>query len=277
MSVLERKAAEARVALVEMFSHGEAHHFGGCLSCVEIMVALYFYKMRVTPQNLNDPRRDRFIMSKGHSVPTQYVMLAMLGVLPMEELKTVKQLGTRLQGHPDMRKTPGIEACTGSLGQGLSVANGMALAGRLDRLDFNVYVLAGDGELQEGQIWEAAMTTAHYGLKNVCLIVDRNGYQAQGNVDGMMRIEPLREKWEAFGWRALRVDGHDIRQVCDALDHMGLENDRPLVIIADTVKGKGVSFLEGTYKGHNYALTEEEYLLAIKEVREHLHRLESAP
>jgi transketolase len=270
MEELERTAWTIRKKLIEMFSYGKAHHFGGSLSCVEIITALYFYKMRYTKEMIENPNRDRFVMSKGHSVPTQYVILSMLGVIPEEELFTIKQMGTRLQGHPDIRKTPGLEAPTGSLGQGLSFANGMALAGRLDGREYNVYVVLGDGELQEGQVWEAAMTTSHYGLTNVCAIVDRNRYQSQGEVDELKQVEPISMKWESFGWEACEVDGHDIGEICRALDRMEEGRNKPLVVVANTVKGKGVSFLEGTYKYHNYSLTEEEYEVAVREIERKL-------
>ena len=273
---LEKIAWEIRLALIDMFSWGKAHHFGGSLSCAEIIAALYFYKMNYSAEKRSDPSRDRFIMSKGHSVPTQYAALARLGVLPAGELKTIKQLGTRLQGHPDMRKTPGLEACTGSLGQGLSFANGVALAGRLDGLRFNVFVLVGDGELQEGQVGEAAMTTAHYHLGNICLIIDRNHYQSQGEVDVLKRIEPLEERWRAFGWRAVRVNGHDPKALCQALDQVAPESPQPLVIIADTVKGKGVPFLEGSYVGHNASITEAQYLEARGGILAKLQELETS-
>jgi transketolase len=198
----------------------------------------------------------------------------MLGVFPMEELKTIKKLGTRLQGHPDMLKTPGIEAPTGSLGQGLSFANGIALAGRMDGLKFNVYVVLGDGELQEGQVWESAMTASHYKLNNVCAIVDRNQYQSQGAVDELKKVEPLTDKFESFGWKTTRVDGHSLAEICSALDTVKIENDKPVAIIADTIKGKGVSFFENTFKYHNYTLKEEEYLQAEKEILEKLNVLE---
>jgi transketolase len=267
MEDLERTAWTIRKKLIEMFSYGKAHHFGGSLSCVEILTALYFYKMRYTKESLLDPCRDRFVMSKGHSVPTQYVILSMLGVIPAEELLTIKRVGTRLQGHPDIHKTPGLEAPTGSLGQGLSFANGMAMAGRLDGRGYKVYVVLGDGELQEGQVWEAAMTTSHYGLKDVCVIVDRNRYQSQGEVEKLKGIDPIREKWESFGWEAHKVDGHDMGALCGVLDKIdSRRRERPLAIVADTVKGKGVSFLEGTYKYHNYSLTEEEYEAAVGEI-----------
>lgn len=267
---LEKKAYQIRLELLRMFSHGKVHHFGGSFSCVELTTALYFYKMNYSAENKDDPARDRFIMSKGHSVPTQYVILAMLGIIPMDELKTIKRLGTRLQGHPDTLKTPGLEAPTGSLGQGLSYANGIALAAKMDNLTFNIYLILGDGELQEGQIWEAAMTTSHYHLKNICVIVDRNKYQSQGEVDQMMGIDPLTEKWKSFGWQSVKIDGHDIQQICQALDLMHDNNEKPLAIIADTVKGKGIGCIENTFKYHNFMLTEEEYLQAEKEILENI-------
>jgi transketolase len=271
---LERKACHIRKHLIEMFSYGKFHHYGGSLSCVEILTCLYFAKMNFSARLLNDAGRDRFIMSKGHSVPTQYVILSMLDVLDPSELKTIKTFGSRLQGHPDIRKTPGIEACTGSLGQGLSVANGLALAARLDGLKFNIFVVAGDGELQEGQIWEAAMTSSHYKLNNICLIVDCNQYQSQGAVQELMNVEPIVQRFEAFGWRALSIDGHSIPQICKALEHVDNVSDKPLVIVAKTVKGKGISFLQNTYKGHNIALTADQYHTALREIETQLNELE---
>jgi len=271
---LELKAAEIRLHLLRIFSYGKPHHFGGSFSCVEMVTALYFYKMNYSLENWQAPGRDRFIMSKGHSVPTQYVVLAMLGIHSLEELKTLKQMGSIFQGHPDVRKTPGIEAPTGSLGQGLSFANGIALAGRDDGLDFKVFLILGDGELQEGQVWEALMTTAHYGLKNVCVLVDRNRYQSQGAVDDLMGIEPLMDKFNAFGWQAERVDGHNLQALCAALDKVDGKNDKPVAIIADTVKGKGISFIENTYKYHNFNLSREEYERAEKELLERIKDLE---
>jgi transketolase len=272
---LERIAARVRLELVRMFGFGKAHHFGGSLSCVELATAVYFYKMNYSAALSADPQRDRFIMGKGHSVPTQYVILSMLGVIPPEELKTIKQLGSRLQGHPDILKTPGIEAPTGSLGQGLSFANGIALAARMDGLKFDIYLILGDGELHEGQIWEAAMTTAHYRLGNICVLVDRNRFQSQGEVDLMKGIEPLEDKWRAFGWRAATIDGHDMGQICAALDGFAGCGEQPLAIIARTVKGKGVSFLENTYKYHNFALTEAQFLEAEREALDRLDALGS--
>jgi len=265
---LKWQAWRLRLELVRMFSYGKAHHFGGSLSCAELVTALFFYKMNYSAEKISDPRRDRFIMSKGHSVPTQYVALSMLGIIPPEELKTIKRLGSRLQGHPDVLKTPGIEAPTGSLGMGLSYANGIALAARLDGLSFSIFLLLGDGELQEGQVWEAAMNTAHRRLNNLCVIVDRNRFQSQGSVDQLKSVEPLVDKWRAFGWKAVQVDGHDLAQICSVLDHFDGRNEKPLAIVADTLKGKGVSYMENTYKYHNYSLSEAEYNTAIAELEE---------
>jgi transketolase len=213
-------------------------------------------------------------MSKGHSVPTQYAVLSLLGVIKDSELPTIKTLGSRLQGHPDIQKTKGIEAPTGSLGQGLSYVNGMALAARLDNLNSNFYVIMGDGEMQEGQVWEAAMTSAHYHLNNICVIVDRNRFQSQGEVSRMMRVDPLVEKWKSFGWKALEIDGHALDQICAALDMVNGQNNDPFVIIADTVKGKGVSFMENTYKYHNLQISKQEYLKARSEIVESIKRAE---
>ncbi|MCX5776865.1 MAG: transketolase [Candidatus Firestonebacteria bacterium] len=263
---LKKSAWQIRLELIRMFGVGKPHHYGGTLSCAEIVAALYFHKMNFSKELLNAPERDRLIMSKGHTVPAQYAALAMLGVFPMEELKTIKRLGSRLQGHPDITKTPGIEAPTGSLGQGLSYANGIALAAKLDGLKFNIFVIVGDGELQEGQTWEAAMTTSQHCLGNLCVIVDRNVHQSQGCVSEIMDVEPLDKKWQAFGWDTVRIDGHNMEAVCKALDGFTGQGKRPLAIIADTIKGKGVKFMEDVYKFHNAALTEEQFKEAEKEI-----------
>jgi transketolase len=266
MAELINTSNELRLDLLRMFSYGKAHHFGGSLSCVEMVTALYFYKMNYSKDIADSPSRDRFIMSKGHTVPVQYAALARLGVLPEEELKTIKQLGTRLQGHPDMRKTPGIEAPTGSLGMGLSFTNGIALAARADGIKFNLYTIVGDGEIQEGQVWEAAMTTSQYKLGNVCLLVDRNHYQSQGSIDDIMGVEPLEDRFKSFGWDVARCDGHNMKELCTILDGFSGRTDTPMAIICDTVKGKGIKFMEGTHKYHNYKLSEEEFLNAEKEL-----------
>jgi transketolase len=203
-------------------------------------------------------------MSKGHTVPTQYVALALLGVLPLDELPQLKQLGSILQGHPNACMTPGLEACTGSLGQGLSFANGVAMAARIRGLDIRVYCLLGDGELHEGQVWEAAMGSSTHKLDNLCALVDRNHLKSQGVVDEAKDLEPLADKWRAFGWQVLTVDGHDLGQVCDALDEAETVKGRPTVIIGDTVKGKGVPFMEGQFQFHNAPISKEQWQEAMR-------------
>jgi transketolase len=262
---LQHTARRMRYEIVKMMGPNKPHHFGGSLSEVEVMVALYFYKMKYHPSDPTWPDRDRFIMSKGHSVPAQYVALAMHGVFPYEYLGQLKTLGACLQGHPCM-KTPGIEGCTGSLGQGLSYANGIALGARLARRGYHIYTILGDGELQEGQVWEAALTTSYRKLDNVTAVIDRNQLQSQGRTEDGKALAPLKLKWEAFGWHALEIDGHDMRQVCDALDTATATKGKPTMIIANTIKGKGVSFIEGDYRFHNAPLTPEQYAQAMKEL-----------
>ena len=263
---LQCKAAELRLNIVTMMGSNKVHHFGGSLSAADIVTALYFYKMRYDPHNPDWPERDRFLMSKGHSVPAQYAALAMLGVFPLEELATLKQLGSRLQGHPAMHLTPGLEGCTGALGEGLSYANGMALAARIRGLSYNVYCLLGDGELQEGQVWEAAMTSARHCLGNLVAIVDRNGLKAMDETKCGKLLDPLDERWTSFGWAAREIDGHDMAAICEALDWAGEQTQQPAVIIANTVKGKGVSFLEGQPQFHNAPLNGEQFTCALGEV-----------
>ena len=262
---LQDIAKRMRLEIVRMMGKNKPHHFGGSLSEVEIITALYFYKMHYHASDPAWPDRDRFVMSKGHSVPAQYVALAMLGVFPHDYLGQLKTLGACLQGHPCM-KTPGIEACTGSLGQGLSYSNGIALSARLTKRDFRVYTVLGDGELQEGQVWEAAMTSAARKLDHLCAIIDRNHLESQGGTEDNKPLEPLKLKWESFGWHALEVDGHDLKQLCDALDTAEATKGKPTVIIADTVKGKGVSFIEGDFTFHNAPLSQEQYDQAIQEL-----------
>ncbi len=271
LAELEATAREMRYHIVRMMGADKPHHFGGSLSIVEMVTALYFYKMRTDPANPEWEGRDRFVMSKGHSVPAQYVALAMLGVLPMEALPTLKHLGSILQGHPNACMTPGLEACTGSLGQGLSFANGIALAARIRGLGIRVYCLSGDGELHEGQVWEAALGSSTHKLDHLCALVDRNRLKSQGLADEAKNLEPLAAKWQAFGWHTIAVDGHDLRQICDALDEAETVKGRPTVIIAETVKGKGVPFMEGQFQFHNAPISQAQWaeamqLLAPKEV-----------
>ena len=258
---LRKQAAILRGNLIEMIPAGKVGHLGGSSSIMDITAALYFRHMRVYPDP-KDPRRDRCVFSKGHAVLAQYAAFAELGYVSREDLKKVKTLDGTLQGHPDMDHTPGIEAVTGSLGQGLSVALGMAFGLRLDGSPSRVYCIVGDGELDEGQIWEAAMCAAARRVSNLTAIIDRNGVQATDCVDKVLPNGRLKEKWEAFGWNALEIDGHDMAAILDALDAAVACTDRPTAIIANTVKGKGFPFAEGKAAYHNAALTEEEYRTA---------------
>jgi transketolase len=264
LAELEAIARDLRYQVVRMMGSGKAHHFGGSLSIVELVTALYFYKMRYDPAKPRWEERDRFVMSKGHTVPTQYAALARLGVIPQESLATLKRLGSILQGHPNACLTPGLEACTGSLGQGLSFANGIAMAARIRGLSIRVYCLLGDGELHEGQVWEAAMGTVAQRLVNLVAIVDRNLLKSQGLVDEAKPLEPLADKWRAFGWQTMTVDGHNLRQICDALDAAEKVESCPVAIIANTVKGKGVPFMEGQFQFHNAPINEEQWQEAMR-------------
>lgn len=263
---LKTQAKQLRVDVLKMLNISKSGHTGGSLSSADIITALYFYKMRHNPKEPKWQERDRFVLSKGHAAPILYAALARCGYFEPKELKTLRRLGTILQGHPDMKSTSGIDASTGSLGQGLSMANGMAMALRLDKSPSRVYVLLGDGELEEGQVWEAAMSAAHYKLDNLCAIVDFNGFQIDGAVTDIMNIEPLSKKWEAFGWHVLLIDGHDMYEIIDALDAAEKIKGKPAVIIAKTVKGKGVSIFEGRYQYHGIPPSDEELETALKEL-----------
>lgn len=273
---LRRMAAEIRLLTVKMMGAGKVHHFGGSLSAADLVTALYFYRMRFDPKNPKWPERDRLIMSKGHSVPIQYAALAMLGVLEVDELFTLKKLGSRLQGHPAMHLTPGLEGCTGALGEGLSYANGMALSGQVKGLRYRVFCLIGDGELHEGQIWEAAMTAPRKGLATVTVLIDRNRLKAMDAADSCKSIDPLRLRWESFGWAAEEIDGHNMTEICDALDWACALESRPSAIICNTIKGKGVSFLEGEAGFHNAPISDEQYAVAVRELEANLQQLEGA-
>ncbi len=267
IQALRRAAAEVRLDIVRMMGPNKAHHFGGSLSAADLVTATYLYAMRYDAANPAWPERDRFIMSKGHCVPAQYAALARLGVFPREELATLKVLGSRLQGHPAAHLLPGIEGCTGSLGQGLSFANGMALAGRMQGLRFNVYCLMGDGETQEGQVWEAARTTARECLTNVVGLLDCNGLKAMDVSYCGRDLAGLGPKWASFGWRVHEIDGHDMAAVCQALDWAAEADERPALILAHTVKGKGISFAENAPAFHNAVLTPEQFAQALAELQ----------
>jgi transketolase len=263
---LERLALQLRFDVLEMLGVGKAGHLGGSSSMAEMVACLYFQAMRYDPRDPKDPERDRFLLSKGHSVLIQYAALAELGVIPREELKRVKTLRGILQGHPDCEFTPGIEAVTGSLGMGLSIGLGMALGLRLDGRSSRVYVVMGDGELSEGQIWEAAIAAAAYKADHITGIVDLNHVQATGPTREILDIPRIARKWEAFGWEVLNVDGHDVEQILEALDGAKRVVGRPSVIIAETVKGKCFSFAEHNAAFHNGILTDELYGQALAEL-----------
>lgn len=263
---LVEQATKLRKDIVQMICKAKSGHPGGSLSAVEIITALYFSEMNIDPKNPKMPTRDRFVLSKGHAAPVLYAALAEKGYFNKDLLNTLRQLGSPLQGHPDMKKVPGIEISTGSLGQGLSVANGMALSAKISNETYRTYVLMGDGEQQEGQIWEAAMTAAQYKLDNLCAFIDSNNLQIDGNVDKVMGIEPLDKKWEAFGWNVIKINGHNFQEIFDALDKARETKGKPTVIIAKTVKGKGVSFMENVCGFHGVAPTLEETEKAIKEL-----------
>lgn len=263
---LKNWARQLRLDVLMMLNKAKSGHTGGSLSAADIVTALYFYKMK---HNSKDPQwqeRDRFVLSKGHAAPIQYAALSRSGYFHPKELLTLRKLGSILQGHPNMRCTPGVEVCTGSLGQGLSMANGMALGLRLDKRASRVYVLLGDGEVEEGQVWEAAMSSAHYRLDNICAIIDFNGFQIDGAITDIMNIEPLSQKWKAFNWHVLMIDGHDMGQIVKALDEAETIKGKPTMIIARTVKGKGVSIFEGKYQYHGVPPSDEELKKSLEEL-----------
>ncbi|MBN1280285.1 MAG: transketolase [Candidatus Thermoplasmatota archaeon] len=259
-------AVKIRKHIIEMLYRAKSGHPGGSLSAVEAIVTLYFHHMRHNPQDPNDPNRDRFILSKGHAAPTLYAALAESGYFDVEELLHLRQINSMLQGHPVCTHIPGVEASTGSLGHGLSFANGVALAGKLDKKDYRVYVMVGDGETDEGQIWEAAAAASHYKLDNLTAFLDRNFLQIDGNTEDVLRLESIQERWRAFGWHVLEIDGHDIEAIIDALLMDSEQKNQPKMIILNTVKGKGVSFMENNIDFHGVPPNEMEYKLAMKEL-----------
>jgi transketolase len=265
---LTEKARSLRIEILKMLALAGSGHTGGSLSAADIVTVLYFHTLRHNPRNPQWRERDRFILSKGHAAPVLYAALALSGYFDKEILKTLRKIGSPLQGHPCSCKLPGIEISTGSLGQGLSIANGIALGIRMDGLPSRVFCLLGDGEIQEGQVWEAAMTAAHYRLDNLCAIIDNNGLQIDGHCRDIMHIEPIVKKWEAFGWHVIDIDGHDIQSIIDAFHTAEALKGKPAMIVARTVKGKGVSFFEGKVEYHGLAPTNDELALALKE----LHR-----
>jgi transketolase len=264
---LREISGQMRIAIIEMLTRAGSGHPGGSLSAIDILVALYFGRLRHDPKRPGWPERDRVVLSKGHGAPALYAVMAEAGYFPTSELSTLRQLGSRLQGHPVNSALPGIEACTGSLGQGLSVAQGMALASRLEGNRFHVYCIIGDGESQEGQIWEAAMSAPKFKLDTLTVFLDHNRGQIDGPVEEVMNLEPIEEKWRAFNWNVLRIDGHDFRQILAAIDQARATRGRPTVIIADTVKGKGVSFMEHQIAWHGAAPNKDQATRALEELR----------
>ncbi|ANA41147.1 MULTISPECIES: transketolase [Geobacter] len=261
---LEETARRLRVDIVKTLHSSQSGHTGGSLSAIDMVTALYFHEMKHDPANPSWPGRDRFVLCKGHAAPALYVALAAAGYFPKEDLMMLRRLGSHLQGHPDSKQTPGVEVCTGSLGQGLSMANGMALGLRLDGSANRVYALLGDGELQEGQVWEAAMAAGHFKLDNLCALIDVNRLQIDGEVEKVMNVEPVTDKFRAFGWNVLDIDGHDMAAIVDALAQAAEAKGRPTAIVARTVKGKGVSFFENKASYHGVAPSDEELPRALE-------------
>lgn len=263
---LEAQARTIRRRIIEMLCEAGSGHAGGSLSAADIATVLYFHQMRHNPKDPHWSDRDRFILCKGHCAPLLYAVLAESGYFPREELKTLRKINSSLQGHPNMKKTRGVEASTGSLGQGLSIANGIALGGKLDQKDYTVYALLGDGEIAEGQVWEAAMFASHYKLDNVVAILDRNRLQVDGATEAIMALEPVVDKWKAFGWHVVETDGHNIGRLLDAFTEASRIKNKPTLIIAHTVKGKGVSFMENRVDWHGRAPEGKEAEKALEEL-----------
>ncbi|HIY26551.1 MAG TPA: transketolase [Candidatus Acutalibacter pullistercoris] len=280
MNAQERKdllvaAAKVRLGILEGVFHAKSGHPGGSLSAADLFTYLYFSELRVDPQNPKDPDRDRFVLSKGHCAPGLYAALALKGYFPWEELSRLRHIGAMLQGHPDMKGTPGVDMSSGSLGQGISAAVGMALAGKMDGKDYRVYTLLGDGECEEGQVWEAAMFAGHRKLDNLCVIVDYNGLQIDGPVEKVAGPAPFEPKFQAFGFETMTIDGHDFDELERAFQAAKACKGKPFAIIMKTVKGKGVSFMENQVGWHGKAPNKDEYEVALKELQENLEVLEN--
>ena len=267
LDLLRDAARKIRVGIIEGTHAAKSGHPGGSLSISDIMAYLYFEEMNIDPKNPQDPNRDRFVMSKGHCAPALYAALANRGFFPVEELTTLRKIGSRLQGHPDMTLTPGVDMSAGSLGLGISSAAGMALAGKIDGKDYRVYTAVGDGESEEGQVWEACMFAAHYKLDNLCVIIDWNGLQIDGAVTEVMNPTPHDKKLEAFGFHVISIDGHDFDAIEKAFAEAKTVKGKPTAIIAKTVKGKGVSFMENNVSWHGSAPNDEQYEAALAELK----------
>jgi len=268
-SIIAEIAEKARVMrrdIIEMLGAAGSGHPGGSLSAADIVACLYFWEMNIDENNPQWADRDRFVLSKGHAAPLLYAALAEKGFFPREKLLTLRKLGSPLQGHPDRNKLAGVEACTGSLGQGISWAVGMALAGKIDKKDYRVYALLGDGELEEGMVWEASMAASHYKLDNLLIFVDHNGLQIDGRIADIMSPEPVADKFRAFGWEVLAIDGHDYRQIMESLVTAQNTRGKPTAVIANTIKGKGCSFMEDRVEWHGTAPKKDEVAKALLEL-----------
>lgn len=271
---LALQAAKIRKTALKAIEAAQSGHVGGSFSVADILTVLYFDKMNIDPKDPKNPDRDRFVLSKGHCTPTMYATLALEGYFPVEDLKTFRNVDSYLSGHVEMTKVPGVDMSAGSLGQGLSAAIGMALAGKVDKKDYRVYAALGDGEIQEGQIWEAAMAAGNYGLDNLTVFVDNNNLQIDGTVEEVMSPYPIDEKFRAFKWNVIDIDGHDYAQIAQAVDTAKETKGRPTMIVAKTVKGKGVSFMENNVKFHGSTPTAEQFEQAFKELDAQIASLE---
>ena len=271
---MEITATKVRMGIIEGVYNAKSGHPGGSLSIADTLTYLYFAKMNVDPNNPLMPERDRLVLSKGHTAPALYSVLAQRGFFPAQELKTLRHIGSKLQGHPVYKKVPGVDMSTGSLGQGISAACGMALSGKLSEDYYKVYAVLGDGEIEEGQVWEAAMFAAHYQLDNLVAIVDNNGLQIDGRIKDVMSPYPIDEKFRSFGWHVITIDGHDFNQIEKAFNEAENVSGQPTVIIQKSIKGKGVSFMEDQVSWHGTAPNEDQYNQAMTELSAHLAELE---
>lgn len=270
---LKLTAANVRKHILTGTHAAKSGHPGGSLSIADVLTLLYFEVMNTSPEEAKNPDRDRFVLSKGHCAPALYGVLAERGYFPKEDIKTLRKTGSYLQGHPDMKSVPGVDMSSGSLGQGISAANGMALAGKIDKKDFRVYTILGDGELEEGQVWEAAMYAPHYKLDNLCAFVDFNGLQIDGDISKVMSPLPIDKKFEAFGWNVIVCDAHDFNALLDAINNAKETKGKPTMIILKSIKGKGVSFMENVASWHGSAPNDEQYEQAIAEIDAEIERI----
>ena len=274
LTALKSKAKDVRIDILKMITKANSGHTGGSLSAADILTLLFFHEMKVDPKDPKKADRDRLVLSKGHAAPALYAVLAEKGYFPKEELETLRHTGSRLQGHPSMKYLPGLDMSTGSLGQGISAACGMAMAAKLNKEDYRVYTLLGDGEIEEGQVWEAAMFAAHYGLDNLTAIVDNNGLQIDGPISEVCSPEPITDKFAAFGWHVITMDAHDFDDIERAFDEAEKISGKPVVIVQKSIKGKGVSYMENQVSWHGTAPNKEQYDIAMAELNAQLMELE---